>query len=86
MNNGDDADIDAAALEKFCDEHPMHSPPEELLLDIFEYLPEDDPCLIDAARLLEKWEDNGTPLEMRKAEADFFFLKWDFVGAPQHCM
>jgi hypothetical protein len=73
--------IDIDTLEKFNDENPCHASPKDELETIFEYLPEDDPCLIEATELLETWERNNTPLELQRAQADFFFMKWNFCDA-----
>ncbi len=74
-------DIDIDALEKFCEENPTYASPKDELDAIFDYLPEDEPCLIEATHLLDMWDRNNTPLEMQRAQADFFFIKWNFVDA-----
>jgi hypothetical protein len=71
--------IDIDALEKFCDENPFHLSPRAELEAIFEYVREDDPCLSEATCLLDAWDRDNTPLEMQRAQADFFFMKWNFV-------
>jgi hypothetical protein len=71
--------IDLDALERFCDENPVHASPRDELEAIFEYLPENDPCLIEATHLLDAWERDDTPLELQRAQADFFFMKWEFT-------
>jgi hypothetical protein len=73
--------IDIEALEKFCEENPCHGSPRDELEVIFEYLPENDPCLIEATHLLDKWDRNNTPLESQRGEVDFFFMKWNFCDA-----
>ena len=71
-------------FEKFMEENPWHMSPEDaleaVLEDDFLGVRADDPCLPEARSLLDKWERDNTPLELRRAEADFFFLKWEFVG------
>jgi hypothetical protein len=74
--------IDIDAVKKFCDENPMHLSPREELEAVFEYfecLGEDDPCLPEARCLLDAWDLGNTSLEMQRAQADFFFMKWHFV-------
>ncbi len=73
--------IDIDELEKFCDENPFHMSPKDELEAIFEYLPEGDPCLLEATQLLDAWERNDTPLELQRGQADFFFMKWEFTDA-----
>jgi hypothetical protein len=77
--------IDLDALDKFMDENPWHMSPEEQLEALFDDLPGGDRRLIEATHILGSWEraawiGNPVPFEQRKAEADFFFLKWNFVG------
>lgn len=73
--------IDIDALERFNTENPYHASPRDELEAIFEYIGEDDPCLLEATCLLDMWDRDGTPLEMQRAQADFFFMKWNFADA-----
>jgi hypothetical protein len=57
--------------------------PEDELDEVIEWLGDDDPlCVTDAIHLQLKWERNDTPLHVRCAEVDAFFVKWNFVGGP----
>ncbi len=73
--------IDIDELERSFAENPYHASPEDELESLFDYLDleTDWPCLIEATHLLDRWERENTPLEMGRAQADFFFLKWNFV-------
>jgi hypothetical protein len=72
--------IDLDALERFCDENPVHASPRDELEAIFDYV-DDIQCLLEATYLLGDWERNNAPLELQRAQADFFFMKWNFTDA-----
>jgi hypothetical protein len=80
----DDDPIDLDALDKYFQENPIHMSCEEELESVIEDAEETDPCVIEAIHLLGKWEgEPDTPLEQRRAELEWFYMKWNFVGNPR---
>jgi hypothetical protein len=62
-------------------EGTLYFEPEEELDMALEMLDEDDRyCRRDALHLLKTWERNDTPWHVRRAEADAFYVKWNFGG------
>jgi hypothetical protein len=75
-------EIDIDAVRKWFDENPFHESPEELLEAVFEWfecLEEHHPCLTEATHILDRWSREQPSYDTRMAEAEFFFMKWDFV-------